>query len=175
MTGNIYIGSNSSTRAGDIQIGFNGAGPVKVGSTNAPLTLRGSTTTFSSPLTLGSLPGNAGQLGYTYTIGITQAVAINGSTYASITIGTAGTYIFTFGLSQTVTTLGNINYVTISGSGAVSSNFGAATVTSGPTGQLSFQGSSIFECTASTYNLIANTNSTNNATPSGFFRATRIA
>jgi hypothetical protein len=175
FSGNVYIASSNSSRSGTFDIATAGTGTVSIGSLNAALALRGTTTTLSSPLTLGSLPTGAGNLGYIYGGAIIQAVAINASTYSSITIGIAGTYLFTFCISQTVVNLGNINYVTISGTGATSSNFGAATVISGSTGQLSFQGSSVFDCTASTYSLIANTNSTNNASPSGFFRATRIA
>ena len=178
FTGNIAIGANSIIRTGTINIGTNGSGTITIGNSNAPLALPGSTTTFSSPLTLGSLPGNAGQLGYTYTTGITQAVAINGSAYASITIGTAGVYLFTFGVSQVVTSLGTINYVTIGGTGSITSNFGYSFVSYGVLGsaaEISFNGAVSFQCTASTYSLIANTNSSNNATPGGFFRATRIA
>ncbi len=63
FTGNVYIASGNNSRTGTVNIGTAGGGAITLGNIAAPLTLRGSTTTLSSPLTLGNAPTLASELG----------------------------------------------------------------------------------------------------------------
>ena len=76
FTGTIGIASGSSTR-GIVDIGTTGTANLNIGSTGAPLTLRGSSTTFSSPLTLGAAP----------TAGSTASSPYLGSYYTPVSVG----------------------------------------------------------------------------------------
>jgi len=81
FSGTISIGANSSSRTGDINIGTLGSGNIGIGNTGAALTLRGSSTTFSSALTLGAAPTSAAQLG-----GIVMLPIADGSTLTQSTV-----------------------------------------------------------------------------------------
>ena len=120
--------------------------------------------------------GSAPYLGTTYTSTIITTTPVSGSTYASISIGTAGIYLFTFGITQSYTgTQGNNNYVNMFGSGVLTNNFGATEMIPGPGGQMGFNGSHVVNCTVSSYTLIISTNSACSGPPgAGFFNATRI-
>jgi fibronectin-binding autotransporter adhesin len=100
--GPIYIGQ-SATRGGNINIGTGGTGNVYLGNSTAPLVLSGSTTTFSSPLTLGSAPASVNYNVAAPYIGtvITGALSGNfssGTSAATLNIVTTGTYLFTFSI-----------------------------------------------------------------------------
>jgi len=120
--------------------------------------------------------GSAPYLGTTYTSTLILTTPVSGSTYASITIGTAGIYLFTFGITQSYTGVQGItNYVNITGTGVLTNNFGAIAMISGSGGQMDFNGSHVVNCTASTYTLILTTTSACSGPPgAGFFNATRI-
>ena len=97
--GNVYIGSGGSGR-GTIDIGATGSAAITLGSTTAPLTLRGSSTTFSSALTLGAAPTTSAMLGYTLNSSLTTGLSNTGpQTIYSPSSGTTafqlpgGTYI----------------------------------------------------------------------------------
>jgi hypothetical protein len=107
-------------------------------------------------------------------VSITTA-PVNTSNYSIITIGTAGVYLFTFGITQTYTgTLGTTNYVVLQGTNALSQNYGAQTIISVINGQISFGGSQVVTCTASVYNIGLATNSTYGVPGAVYFHAIRI-
>ena len=55
FTGSIGIGAGSLTRAGNLNIGTGGSGPVTIGNNTAPLTLRGSSIVLTNTTTTNSL------------------------------------------------------------------------------------------------------------------------
>ena len=107
-------------------------------------------------------------------VSITTA-PVNTSIYSTINIGTAGVYLFTFGITQTYTgSIGNTNYVVMQGTGTSSQNYGAQTTISGVGGQISFGGSQVVICTVSAYTIGLATNSTYVVPAAVYFHAIRI-
>ena len=112
-TGAIYIGSGAN-RVGNAEFATSGTGSVIIGASTSPLTLRGSTTTLSSPLTLGNPPTTTAHLGgssnptVTYTANATVNVANAGTTNAyfqgSFAFNSIGIYIISFYQAGFVTT-----------------------------------------------------------------------
>ena len=112
-TGAIYIGSGAN-RVGNAEFATSGTGSVIIGASTSPLTLRGSTTTLSSPLTLGTPPSTTAHLGgnvqptVTYTANATVNVANAGTTNAyfqgSFAFNSIGIYIISFYQAGLVTT-----------------------------------------------------------------------
>jgi len=127
--GPIYIGQ-SATRGGNINIGTGGTGQVYVGNSTAPLTLSGSTTTFSSPITLGSAPSSAGTtgsapyLGTYYFNNTIPAFANTASNLCTITISVPGVYIVTLGVQlQLTSSTPTNNYINALTSGMTTIGF----------------------------------------------------
>jgi len=103
FTGNVYIATSNTARTGTFDIATAGTGTVSIGSLNATLALRGSTTTLSSPLTLGTAPiAISGSTGSSpYLGGVISATFLNPTftgtnpttaTYGTLTL-TPGVYI----------------------------------------------------------------------------------
>jgi len=100
------------------QIGASGSGNVTIGNSTSPLTLTGSTTTFSSPLTLGSAPGTVAlsgatgislnnTLGYGVRVNTISIVPSNynvNNSLASILTSYDGVYLATWAVQQQITT-----------------------------------------------------------------------
>ena len=135
FSGSIGIGANSASRAGNFNIGILGTGPITLGSTGAPLTLRGSSTTFSSPLTLGAAPTISSQLGsvspgsYNF-VSPNETVTTTNSPYnlGTATFSTPGVWIVSYYIAGTASTnpSGSVQvYSTASGAG--NSTAGAST------------------------------------------------
>ena len=96
----------------------------------------------------------------------------NTSIYSTINIGTAGVYLFTFGITQSYSgTIGTTNYVVLQGTGTSSNNYGYQTTSSS---QLSFGGSQVVVCTVSDYKIGLATNSTYLVPTYVYFQAVRI-
>jgi hypothetical protein len=125
------------------------------------ITLQGSTTPTQDTMLGGTRSGTI----------ITTAVT-TGTVYSSVALTQAGTYLFTFQIYQPVTTIGVTNYIKLSGTGTTDTNFGWNN-TVYPT-QISFGGSAVVTCTASTYSLTVTTDSTYALGQGGYFKATRI-
>jgi hypothetical protein len=102
-SGPVYIGQ-AATRGGSINIGTGGTGNVYVGNSTAPLSLSGSSTSFTSALTLGSAPASvnyniaAPYLGTVIT-GALSGSFTSGTSAATLNIVTTGTYLFTFSIT----------------------------------------------------------------------------
>ena len=98
FTGNVYIAGGNNDRIGTANFAAAGTGAVNIGNVAAPLALRGSTTTLSSALTLGSRPTATTQLGGTTTITDNGTTNHNGTTpitMSTIPIPSAGTWLLT--------------------------------------------------------------------------------
>ena len=125
FTGNVYIGANNTGRSGTADIFTAGTGTVSIGSLNATLALRGSaitlsgtTTTFTSPITLGTDPGQSVLAGATGTfdsdlLGHTKRINTTSLTIsdynvtnvvASHYVTEAGIYIVTWSIQQQILT-----------------------------------------------------------------------
>ena len=167
------------TRTGTVFVGAGGTGAVNIGNSSAPLALNGLTTTFSSPLTLGSNPlsgitasGPTTYLGSLLTAVIPTAIPTNGSNIGSgITISTTGTYLFTFCIVIVSTTNPTSAYII---PGGTSTTIGFTTVN---TQNISIAGSYVIANTAGTFglqiNYLGGTGLSLNA--SSYFQALRIA
>jgi hypothetical protein len=93
-TGAIYIGGGTN-RVGNAEFATSGSGNVIIGATQAPLFLRGSSTTFSSAITLGALPSTNAHLGFWIQGSlIATSTSFTPNTIWSIPIG-AGNWIVT--------------------------------------------------------------------------------
>ena len=136
FTGNVYIAGGSNDRIGTANFATAGTGNVNIGNIAAPLALRGSTTTLSSPLTLGSRPtaGSTTQLGSYSTVNGTN---VSGSAnfqeltrFTNLPIGvyivsgssfinsSAWTAALQFGTSPTTQNAGLTNLQSFSGASA---------------------------------------------------------
>ena len=180
FSGIISIGSNSSTRTNQLNIGTLGSGPIGIGNADAALTLSGSTTTFSSPLTLGSLPTTTGHLGAITTAGGAVATISSGNGFWTLNIPTTGIYFISF-----IANFSTTGSVVTSATCVLSGTNVPATTTSfvgGPTnltGSFAICGSVVVNCTESAYNLSASwTGGGLSATfisGSSYYQASRIA
>ncbi len=92
-TGNFGV-VNIST-GGATNISTNGTGSTIIGNTSAPLTLRGSSTTFSSALTLGAAPTTNAHLGFwVQGVSITTSTSNTANSIYSISLTTGNWIIF---------------------------------------------------------------------------------
>ena len=155
-TGNIDIAAGSLTRTGNINIGTGGSGPITIGNTTAPLSLRGSSTTFSSALTLGAAPTTSDQLGcivtpsITWTANQTFTSASGIINEGSFTFSTIGTWIISFNLTVLVTTAPNAVGGIISNNGGISAPFLTTNIGVAPNITSFASGSYVCKITSST-------------------------
>lgn len=161
-----------------------GTGAVTIGGASNTTTLASATINMNGNLIMGTgdnitLQPNTGyvaptiltQLGGTLSATILTTAPVNASVYGTLTITTAGIYIFSWNIQQPYTALGTTNYVTLSGAGAISSRTGKSDTL---TGQFNMGGVQIVTATATNYLLTLTTNSTLSIPGTSFFRATRI-
>ena len=113
-TGNFGV-VNIST-GGATNISTNGTGSTIIGNTSAPLTLRGSSTTFSSALTLGAAPTTASHLGGTVNGTVVSTIPTNGTSVGSLTLTVPGVYLISFNFK--FTNNGNILYINLNNQNA---------------------------------------------------------
>jgi hypothetical protein len=112
--GAVHINNGTST-ASNVQI-LNGAGStgtITLGSTTSTLTV-------NSPITMGysTLPSySPGMIGYSYSGSFPATLPTTGSTLSSVTISTAGVYLFMFALQVNCTLNPTTFYLTASFSG----------------------------------------------------------
>lgn len=100
----------------------------------------------------------------------------NGGNYTTITVVTPGIYLAHFCFNQNYTGVVTNATLTITGAnvaGGSASTYGFSTVNVGSS--ISFQGSQIITCTASTYNAQCNYLGASFTNHTGFFYLTRIA
>jgi len=159
-------------------------GAVSIGNSANTTTLGSATTNVSGTLSMasnkniilktdGTYPAAGTQLGGVNSASILGTVPVSGSVYGTITISTAGIYIFTFGIYQNLSALGTTNYLQLGGSGSAVVNYGASNVV---TNQLSFTGTQVIQATASNYTLTLQTSSVclSPVNQGGYFQAIRI-
>ena len=164
-----------------VNVGFNGAGgpvgTVNIGRGATAVTIGNTAAGFKSagPITLGTTPSSPTQIGFLYNPTVSTTIVSSGSTQASINIGAAGYYLFTFCLSwNTNLTLPTSFYTVLTGTNSTGTNYGSCAVN----GQnLSCGGSVIINCTASTYSLSIQYGSATgtNVFQGPYFQALRIA
>lgn len=104
----------------------------------------------------------------------TSTNPVTGTVLATITLTTAGLYLFTHNLILPFTgSLGTTNYIEYTGSGAYVNRMTGSNSTSG---QYIFGGSQVISATASTYTILFTTNTTTfTGVNTSIFKATRIA
>lgn len=177
-TGAIVIG-NGNNQNGLISIGGSGSSartitigsPVAVAAASSPINLNGNVTLIR-PLTLGSAPSDTTQLGGKIT-GTINTYAASPFNVASLTITTAGVYIFTFYIELTISATPTSAWINMTGTNMKSSDFGFSYIN---TANVCFNGSQVISATASGYSLtLQYNNGTGLNTNNCFFTATRIA
>jgi hypothetical protein len=200
--GTLYIASAGATRSGSVNISTNagtfatnictgtGTGLLTIGSSSNSATFNSTTLTVNSNLTMGAsknitlktdgtAPTAQTQLGGRVIQSIVPSGPTTGGfTYSTITITTAGIYLFEWLVEQAYTTLGSNNYITLNGTNAepatnasVSKKYGWNSV---QPSIISFQGSQVTTATASSYTLVVTQNGTYGTPGVGFFQATRL-
>lgn len=162
-----------------------GTGAVTIGGASNTTNLNSATINVNGILTMGTgknitLQPNTGyvaptvltQLGGTLSATILTTAPVDNSVYGTLTITTAGVYIFSWNIQQPYTTLGSTNYLILSGVGTSSSRTGRSDTTGS---QFNMGGVQIVTATATNYVLTLSTNSTLSIPGNSFFKATRIA
>ena len=149
---------------------------MSTGGTSSPgqgsLQLFSKTISITSPLTLGAAPSDTTQLGGKIT-GTINTYAASPFNVASLTITTAGVYIFTFYIELTISATPTSAWINMTGTNMKSSDFGFSYIN---TANVCFNGSQVISATASGYSLtLQYNNGTGINTNNCFFTATRIA
>jgi hypothetical protein len=168
------------TSSGTLSLGTSVAGTVNIGRSggtvinlNAPLVTVSSSTNITLK-TNGTAPTEQTQLGGKSSATVLATTPVNGSVYGTITITQAGVYILSFGVYQSISSLGTTNYVTLTGAGTTAIKYGATNILTGALPDIGFNGSQIVTCTASSYTIVLTTNSTCSGAGGILFTATRI-
>jgi hypothetical protein len=122
--GTLLLGSGNANiitigRAGGTQVGL--TAPVVVMGPSTNLTLK----------TSGTEPTAQTQLGGKSSATVLATTPVNGSTYGTITLTQAGIYILSFGIFQSLSSLGTTNYVTLGGTGTTAIKYGATNILTG--------------------------------------------
>jgi len=150
---------------------------INIGNTNATVnctgTLKMASTKNITLKTDGTFPTSGTQLGGVTSASILSTVPVSGSVYGTITIPTAGIYLFTFGIYQNLSSLGTTNYVNIAGANTPVCNYGCTNIV---TLQIGFVGTQVIQATASNYTLTLSTSSVclSPVNQGGYFQAIRI-
>lgn len=197
-TGIVQVGNKQTTSAGVLNLGCSTAGNVRV---DAPINIGTDTTTTgvitigssnatqstiikNADITMGSVknitlktdgtaPANGTQLGGTVT-GTINAFGTSGYISATLTIVTAGVYLFNFAIQLTGSGTNTICFSRLSGASVKVTDYGSSNVNSTNTTSV---GTQIVTATATVYNVTSTFSATitgRDATNS-YFTATRIA
>jgi hypothetical protein len=164
--------------SGTLSLGTSSAGTVNIGRSTgtqvsilAPLVNLGGATNIELKNN-GVAPTADTQLGGTNSATLLATTPVTGSVIGTITITTAGIYLFTFASYASFSALGTTNYVVLSGTNTVPVRVGISQQTSSSIG---FDGSQVVNATASNYLLTLTTTSTfSSLLLGGYFKATRI-
>jgi hypothetical protein len=142
-------------------------------------TVSGLTIGGSNNITLGSgtVTPTVGQLGYTITstLNTSSISGVNTYTGGTITIPSAGTYLFTLYFRINISGAGNFNYLLLTGTNASAVRYYFNTTAVAPNYTVSI--SQICNCTASLYyiDMVIVGNTSTSIDTDSYFKATRIA
>jgi len=163
----LLLGSGVATT---VSIGRSGGTQINL---TTPTVAMGSSTNLTLK-TNGTEPTAQTQLGGKSSATVLATTPVNGSVYGTITLTQAGIYILSFGIYQSVSSLGTSNYVTLTGTGTSAIKYGATNILTGALPDIGFSGSQVVTCTASSYTIVLTSNSTFSGAGGIHFTATRI-